>query len=57
MQYNCNDCLHFDVCGGECACEHFCLATENENTYMEMMSNIYNEYRKDYLEYLKEFNR
>lgn len=57
LLHNCEYCLFFGQCDSEESCEHFCPAGYTDDTYMEMMQDIYNEYREDYWNYLKEFNR
>lgn len=52
----CDNCLYFDLCGGDSACEFFSPAYEDD-TYAEIDLEVYREYCEDYLNYLKEFNR
>lgn len=54
MQNNCYECLFFDRCGGDYACNDFYTGDEDA-MYAEAASELHSEYYNDYQEYLKEF--
>lgn len=54
MQNNCYECLFFDKCGSDYACDDFYMGDEDA-MYAEAESELHSEYYCDYQRYLKEF--